>query len=111
MRRYILNSANFTYESFADNIGLVNLHSVVFDEFKKNSSFRPEYALKTLGWSNDRLGEVERIYYDGLLPLLDINEYELFDTMARIFPGDIISYYCDCIIHMKDKIREKVIGR
>lgn len=60
---FLVNDYNITVHK----LGLVNLHSV-FDTFKKNSSFQPEYALKTLGWSNNRLGEVERIYYDGLAP-------------------------------------------
>lgn len=78
--------------------------SLSFDSFKSHCLFNPKYALDRLKWGDDKLSEVERIYYDGLLPLLDINEDELFYIMTELFPEDIVNYYYARLFYMKEQL-------
>lgn len=78
------------------------------DRYMAHPFFAPDSALRILGWSEDRMAEVERIYYDGLLPLLNIDEDELFDILAQVFPDYLVGYYDACLFYMKEQLRRKL---
>lgn len=78
------------------------------DRYMAHPFFAPDSALRILGWPEDRLSEVEQIYYEGLRPLLDIDEDELFDILIDVFPDYLVGYYDACLFYMKERLKEKL---
>lgn len=81
------------------------------ERFRVHPFFAPDSALRILGWTEDRLDEVSKIYFDGLLPLLTLDQNALWDVMAEVLPPYVVAYYDICIEYMKQKLSSEIQKR
>lgn len=78
------------------------------DRYSDDLLYMPDTAMRIMKKSPSDAEQIEKIYYTGLLPLLEINRDDLFDILLEILPGNIAGYYDACVGIMVDKTKQEL---
>lgn len=68
------------------------------NDYSRHLFFIPKAAASVMGINyEDVREEIDRIYYEGLKPIITLDREGLFDILLYIFPQDIAGYYDACV--------------
>lgn len=96
---FLLEGRNFpTSLSFMQNL-LCN--------FADHIMFAPDVAMRMMRKTNGA-ERISRLYYDGLLPILELDEDYLLDILLDIFPENIAGYYDACVHEIKEQVKAEL---
>lgn len=70
--------------------------------------FYPEVALEMLRLPTWCLPVVEKVYYEGIRAVVEMDTSPLFEALDTYFPERIAGHYKACVIKMKERVREKL---